>query len=64
MEAVYTKLSNFREIQGSSNGKTARYPTRREPNIMGIESTSCGLHVVLSFHLGVLVPFISKLKKL
>ena len=37
----------FREIQASLNGKTARYPTRREPNIMDIESmrTTCGLEV-------------------
>jgi len=60
MEALYTKMSNFREIQASSNRKTARYPTRRESNIMDIESTSCGFEVP---H-GVLIPFISKLKKL
>ena len=35
----------FREIQASLTGKTARYPTRREPNIMYIESTTCGLEV-------------------
>ena len=35
----------FREIEASLNGKTARYPTRREPNIMYIESTTCGLEV-------------------
>ena len=35
----------FREIKASLNGKTARYPTRREPNIMDIESTTCGLEV-------------------
>ena len=36
---------NFREIQASLNGKTARYPARREPNIMDIESTTCVLDV-------------------
>ena len=45
MEAVYTKMSNFREIQPSLNGKTARYPTRRESNVMDIKSTSCGLEL-------------------
>ena len=35
----------FREIQVSLNGKTARYPTRREPNSKDIESTTCGLEV-------------------
>ena len=35
----------FREIQAALNGKTARYPTRREPNIMDIESITCGLEV-------------------
>ena len=36
----------FREIQASLNRKTARHPTRREPNIMDIESTTCGLEVL------------------
>ena len=31
----------FREIQASLNGKTAR----KEPNIMDIESITCGLEV-------------------
>ena len=44
-QTVQTKMRNFREIQASLNGKTARYPTRREPNIMDIESTTCGLEV-------------------
>ena len=35
----------FSGIQASLNGKTARYPTRREPNIMDSESTTCGLEV-------------------
>ena len=35
----------FREIQASSNGKTAKYPTRTEPNVMDIESTTYGLEV-------------------
>ena len=35
----------FREIKASSNGKSARYPTRRQPNVMDIESTTCGLEV-------------------
>ena len=43
MKAVHTKMNNFREIQASLNEKTARYPSRREPNNMEIESTSCGL---------------------
>ena len=58
MKAVHTKMNNFREIQASLNEKTARYPSRREPNNMEIESTSCGLKV------GMLIPLISKLKKL
>ena len=45
MKAVHTKMNNFRETQASLNGKTARYPSRREPNIMEIISTSCGLKV-------------------
>ena len=45
MWTVQTKRINFREIQASLNGKTARYPARREPNIMGIESTTCVLEV-------------------
>jgi len=40
-----TKIRNFREIQASLIGKTARYPTRREPNIMDVESITCGLEV-------------------
>ena len=38
-------MGYFGEIQACLNGKTARYPTRREPNIMDIESTTCGLEV-------------------
>ena len=45
MKAVHTKMNNFREIQASLNEKTARYPSRREPYIMEIESTLCGLKV-------------------
>ena len=45
MKAVHTKMNNFREIQASLNEKNARYPSRREPNNMEIESTSCGLKV-------------------
>ena len=42
---VQTKRRNFREIQASLNGKTARYPARREPNIVDIESSTCVLEV-------------------
>ena len=45
MQTVKTKRRNFREIQASLNGKTARYPARREPNIMDIESTTSVLEV-------------------
>lgn len=40
-----TKRRDFPEIQASLNGKTARYPARREANIMDIESTTCVLEV-------------------
>ena len=40
-----TKHINFREIQASLNGKTARYPARKILNIMDIESTTCVLEV-------------------
>ena len=40
-----TKRRNFQEIQASLSGKTARYPARKEPNIMDTESTSCVLEV-------------------
>ena len=43
-------MRNFREIQASLNGKTARYPTRREPNIMDIESATCGLQLHMGMH--------------
>ena len=33
----------YRKIQASLTGKTARCPTRKEPNIMDIESTACNL---------------------
>ena len=45
MKTVQAKMRYFREIQASLNGKTVRDPTRREPNIMDIESTTCGLEV-------------------
>ena len=47
VRAIMCKKSGeiFGEIQASLNGKTARYPARREPNIMDIESTTCVLEV-------------------
>ena len=54
-------MTYFREIQASLNGKTARYPTRRQPNIMDIESTTCGLKVP---HGDCMISFITMLKKL
>ena len=40
------KAGNFREIQASLNGNAARYPARRKPNIMDIESTTCVLELL------------------
>ena len=36
INTVQTKRRNVREIQASLNGKTARYPAQREPDIMDI----------------------------
>jgi len=61
METVPTKMSSFREIEAFLIGKTARHSSRRDPYIIKIESTSCGLKVP---HGGPdSRPFISKLKK-
>ena len=61
MSNYVNRTGYFREIQASLNGKTARYPTRREPNIMDIESNTCGLEVP---HGDAFISSISKLKKL
>ena len=44
-EKLVVKDEQFRKIQAFSKAKNARYSTRREPKIMDIETTACGLQV-------------------
>ena len=45
IKSVLSKMNNYRKIQASSKAKNARYSARRDPKIMDIESTTCGIQV-------------------